>query len=639
MRTQALEQAINAVVAVNARNQVTLLAAAAEAVAALARDVPSHHIMADLCRSVERMSPGAIAAVMRVEHGRLKLVAMPSADPAALAPFRDLPIGLESGSCGAAAFLGQPVAVYDIAGDSRWEPLREAALAAGLAASWSTPVRAADGSVLGTFALCFAEPRLPDAFHENLVAVATNLCALALARDHAQDRIHRLVSYDALTGLPNRQLLLSRTDDAVAQANAGGTPLSMLFIDLNDFKHVNDVQGHGAGDRFLTEVAARLQLVALNCHADAVAGRLSGDEFAILLPDHAQDRALAAAHALLDALSAPVVLTHGHRLIPSASIGISVLGGPGGDGGRDRATLLHHADLAVYQAKRRRPRERGNHVCVYDASLARRLGDRRALELELRDAIADGALRMHYQPQIHLASGNLWAVEALARWPHPRRGDVPPAVFVPLAEESGLIVELGYWAIREACAQQAQWRQTGTAVPAMSVNLSPLSIRDPGLSEVVAQALQANGLSPGELTIEITESVFLEQAAEAETAIATIATLRRLGVRLSIDDFGTGFSSLSRLTRLPVEEIKLDRSFLLDLETSEATRTLVEAVIRIGRARNLNVVAEGVTSTFQRQFLLEQGCHVGQGFLFAQPLPAAAIAGWQPQTAWPGLPG
>lgn len=598
---------------------------------ALARDLPTSEIMADLCRRVERMSPGAMAAVMRVAGGRLRLVAMPSADPASVAPFDNLPIGLQSGSCGAAAFLGKPVAVGDIAQDPRWETLRDAALGAGLAASWSTPVRAADGRVLGTFALCFAEPRLPDAFHENLVSVAADLCALALARDHAQERIHRLAYYDALTGLPNRQLLLSRTDEAVARANADGSPLALLFIDLNDFKRVNDVQGHGAGDRFLTEVATRLQHVALGLHADATVGRLSGDEFAVLLPGHSADAAMAAAQALHLSLSAPIIVARGLTLSPMASIGISLLT----EQARDRETLLHHADLAVYQAKKQCVQGRDSQVCLYDASLARRLGDRRTLEIELREAIADGRLRMHYQPQIHLATGSLWAVEALARWPHPRRGDIAPSMFVPLAEESGLIIALGYWAVREACAQQGQWRARGAAVPAVSVNLSPLSIRDPGLPDVVAQALRTHGLPAGDLTIEITEGVFLEHTSEAE---ATIAALRKMGVRLSIDDFGTGFSSLSRLTRLPVEEIKLDRSFLLDLETSEAARTLVEAVIRIGRARELTVVAEGVTSAFQRQFLLEHGCHVGQGFLFAQPLPARTIEGWQPQSAWPGLP-
>lgn len=598
---------------------------------ALARDLPTSEIMADLCRRVERMSPGAMAAVMRVVGGRLRLVAMPAADPAALAPLDNLPIGLQSGSCGAAAFLGKPVAVADIEHDPRWETLRDQARAAGLAASWSTPVRAADGRVLGTFALCFSTPRLPDAFHENLVAVAADLCALALTRDLAQESIHRLAYYDSLTGLPNRQLLLSRADEAVSGANASGTPLALLFIDLNDFKRVNDAQGHVAGDRFLSEVATRLQNVAQTRHADATVGRLSGDEFAVLLPGHGHDEALAAAQELLLALSAPVAIAHGLSVTPSACIGISLLT----DQARDRETLLHHADLAVYQAKKRRLLERGNQVCVYDASLARRLGDRRSLELELREAIDTGKLRMHYQPQIHLATGSLWAVEALARWPHPRRGDISPSLFVPLAEETGLVVALGYWAVREACAQQAQWRRQGVAVPAISVNLSPLSIRDTGLPDVVAQALHANGLPAGELTIEITEGVFLEHTAESD---ATIAALRKLGVRLSIDDFGTGFSSLSRLTRLQVEEIKLDRSFLVDLETSEATRTLVEAVIRIGRARNLTVVAEGVTSAYQRQFLLEQGCHVGQGFLFAQPLPAKAIEGWQPQPAWPGMP-
>lgn len=596
---------------------------------ALARDLPTAEIMADLCRRVERMAPGAIAAVTRVAGGRLQLVAMPSADARARADFESLPIGLQSGSCGAAAFLGKPVAVGDIAQDPRWESLRDAALAAGLAASWSTPVRAADGRVLGTFGLCFTESRLPDAFHENLVAVAADLCALALARDQAQERIHRLAYYDALTGLPNRQLLLARADDAVAHANANGTALALLFIDLNDFKRVNDVQGHVAGDRFLIEVATRLQAATQARHPEAAVGRLSGDEFAVLLPDHGPDDAMAAAQAMLHALAAPLRIANRLSLSPSASIGISLLT----EQVRDRETLLHHADLAVYQAKRRRAKSQGNQICVYDAALARRLGDRRTLEIELRDAIADGQLHMHYQPQVNLATGELWAVEALARWPHRRRGDIPPSVFVPLAEESGLIVALGYWAVHEACAQQAQWLAQGATVPAISVNLSPLCIRDPGLVDVVAEALRVNALPPDNLTIEITEGVFLDHTPEAES---TINALRHLGVRLSIDDFGTGFSSLSQLTRLPVEEIKLDRSFLTDLETSEATRTLVEAVIRIGRARKLTVVAEGVTSAFQRQFLLDQGCHVGQGYLFAQPLPARAIAGWQPQSVEPG---
>ena len=597
---------------------------------ALARDLPTARIMSDLCRRVERMAPGTMAAVMRVVDGRLRLVAMPSATPDLLAAFDSLQIGLQAGSCGAAAFLGHPVAIDDIAQDARCEQLRDHALAAGVAATWSTPVRAADGRVLGTFALCFTDPRLPDALHENLVGVAADLCALALGRDQAQERIHRLAYYDALTGLPNRQLLLSRADAAVAHANAHGAELALLFINLNNFKRVNDAQGHGAGDRFLIEVASRLQHAVADRTQDATVGRLSGDEFAVLLPGHARDEALAAAHELLQALGSPVAVARGLSLSPSASIGISMLT----EHARDRETLMHHADLAVCQARKRGGAEQGNQVCIYDYALARRLGDRRTLEYELREAIGNGQLQMRYQPQIHLASGSLWAVEALARWHHPQRGDIAPSVFVPLAEESGLIVALGYWAVREACAQQARWRQLGAAVPAISVNLSPLSIRDPALPDVVTQALLAHGLPAGELTIEITESVFFDHTPEAN---ATIAALRKLGVRLSIDDFGTGFSSLSRLMRLPVDEVKLDRSFLVDLENSEATRTLVEAVIRIGRARNLNVVVEGVSSAFQRQFLLDQGCHVGQGFLFAQPLPAASIQRWQPQLSWPGL--
>jgi diguanylate cyclase (GGDEF)-like protein len=320
--------------------------------------------------------------------------------------------------------------------------------------------------VLGTFALCFNEPRLPDGFHENLVGVAADLCALALVRDQAQERIHRLAYYDALTGLPNRQLLLSRADDAVARANAHGTPLALLFINLNNFKRVNDVQGHGAGDRFLIEVASRLQFATAEHSRDATVGRLSGDEFAVLLPGHGRDEALAIADELLRALDPPITVAHGLSLSPSASIGISMLT----EQARDRETLLHHADLAVCQARKRSGPDLGNQICVYDAVLARRLGDRRSARMR--------AARSHRQRPVADALpasdpsgfGQPLAVEALARWPHPHRGDIAPTVFVPLAEESGLIVALGYWAVREACAQQARWRRLGAAVPAISVN-------------------------------------------------------------------------------------------------------------------------------------------------------------------------
>ncbi|AOZ00301.1 hypothetical protein BKK81_14415 [Cupriavidus sp. USMAHM13] len=589
-----------------------------KALEALAKDVSSAEMMDSLCRQIEAVSPGVLVSVVRIADGRLRTLAAPGLPAACVSRIDGLEIGPTVGSCGTAAHFGKPVLVTDIASDPLWAAYRDLVLPHGLKACWSTPIKTYDGQVAGVFALYFHECRGPDALHRSLVDVGTYLCALALERDAARERIERLAYYDPLTGLPNRQLLLARLDDAVASARATGQALAVLFIDIDDFKRVNEADGHAMGDRVLGNVAARLAGVVGQA---GTIGRLGGDEFGVVLPDHDLARAKALAEALLAALAAPPA-GGGQALPASASIGASALSGSGCDG----PTLLKQADLAMYQAKK----GGGHQIGIYDVAVARRLAEHRELATELRAALANGTLQQYYQPQIRLADGRLCAVEALARWFHPQRGEITPSRFIPLAEEEGLITALGKWAIEAACAQLAQWRAAGVGVPRISVNLSPIDLRDPALPGRIEQTLARHGLVPADLIIEITESVFLEHSAGTG---ASVAALRRLGVPLSIDDFGTGFSTLSRLMRLPVDEIKLDRSFLVSLETSAEARTLVEAVIRIGRSLDLTVVAEGVSSTFQHRFLATHGCQVGQGFLFSRAVPATAVAAWPAQ--WP----
>ncbi|MDF3839126.1 EAL domain-containing protein [Cupriavidus basilensis] len=584
------------------------------ALEAMVRDVPTAEILTRMCRQIERMVPGVIVSVLRLEQGRLHPVAAPSLPEAFSQAIDGLRIGPQVGACGAAAFLGEAVLVRDMASDPRAAPFRELLAPLGLVACWSSPIRTNDGRVLGTFAIYYRHQRGPDGFQESMVAIATHLCVLAFERDRSRERIRELAFSDSLTGLPNRQSLLMRADEALLAATASGSPLSVLVIEIDKVKHINGFLGQAVGDHLLCEVATRVQT---EIGGKGEVGRLGSHEFGVILPQLAQANALGAAQALVHALAQPLTIARLDGVRLSVSIGVSVLS----DSNRDRETLFRQAELAMYQARK----AGRNMACLYDAAIARRLEDRQTLEKALRIAVSSRQLTLHYQPQIDLASGRLWGLEALARWQHPQRGEISAHQFIPLAEESGLITEIGNWAIQEGCRQLSAWRAQGLAVPTVSVNLSPISFRDPDLIATVARSLRAHGLSGGDLTVEITEGVLLDHTTEAEAALTA---LHELGVRLSIDDFGTGFSSLSRLIHLPVNEIKLDRSFLADLHESKAAQVLVDAVIRIGRNLDLSVVAEGVTTDVQRQFLAEHGCHIGQGFLFSHPLEASAAGEW-----------
>nr|WP_315427494.1 EAL domain-containing protein [uncultured Albidiferax sp.] len=582
---------------------------------AMVQELPLPELMELVCREVERIAPEVAASILQVDaDGRLHPLAAPSLPKLYSDALEGVAIGPVVGSCGTAAWRGEPVVVTDIDTDPLWAPYKHLILPLGFVACWSSPIMASDGRVLGTFAFYYRSQRGPDALHQRLIDVSLHLCALAMEREESRAHIHHLAYYDTLTSLPNRKMLRTQAERALADTRRAQMPLAVLFLNIDRFKQVNDAQGHGAGDELLREIARRL---GLGVGSRDLVARQAGDEFVVVLQQCSNEQAATAAERLLLAIAEPVTLAGG-TVYPNASIGVAVFP----DDGLDFDALLNHADQAMHQAKR------DGRGCLrfFNDDMNRITQERVALEDALRNALRDGGLHLHYQPQVSGAGCHkLYGVEALARWTHPRLGPVWPAQFIPLAEECGLIDELGHWALAEACRQMADWRRRDVAVPQVAVNLSARNFQNPALPTLVADLLRSHGLQPSDLVLEMTESVVMDSG---RSVLATIEAVHALGVKLSLDDFGTGYSSLGYLHRLPIHELKLDKSFVQDLADSTAAQALTNTVLRIGDGLRLVVVAEGVETQLQADFLIARGCPVLQGYLFARPLPAAELERW-----------
>lgn len=425
------------------------------------------------------------------------------------------------------------------------------------------------------------------------------------ALQKAWGKVAFLASHDALTGLPNRVLFADRLGQVLASSRRTGESGAVLSIDLDRFKDVNDTQGHAAGDMLLRSVAARLK--ACVRETDTLA-RLGGDEFAIVQSDAPQPQGAAhLAQRVIDALSEPFA-QDGQDLRVGASVGIALF-----DGDNEAGQLLRDADIALYRAKI----EGRSTYRFFEEDMNARLQARKAMERDLRNALNDGGLDVHYQPQIELETGQIVGVEALARWTHPERGIVPPCDFIPLAEDAGLIGQLGEIVLRKACAQATAW------VPLkLAVNLSPIQFRQPDLAAMVARVLAETGLEPRRLELEITEGVLLK---DTEATLATLHALKDLGVSVAMDDFGTGYSSLSYLRRFPFDKIKIDQSFVRDLGRWDQADAIVRAVIGLGRSLGMRTNAEGVERKEQAILLQREGCTECQGYLFSRPVPAVDL--------------
>lgn len=467
----------------------------------------------------------------------------------------------------------------------------------------------------------FAHQQIETVFDDHGKAVRlTGTIQDITERRQAEDQIRFLAYYDNLTQLPNRLLFRERLDYALTRARRETTQVAILFLDLDRFKQINDTLGHSTGDSLLEAVATRLQEcvrgidpVTRNVPVEThnTLARLGGDEFIIALGDITQiEDAAKVARRILTALKDPFRLDN-NEVFVSSSIGISVFP----DDGDNAEALLMNADAAMYHAKD----EGRNNYQFYNTSMNEAAFAKLSLENDLRKAVERNELVLYYQPQIDIRSGNIISMEALLRWQHPERGLISPMEFIPLAEETGLIVPIGAWVLQAACVQTKAWHDAGHTMLSVAVNLSGRQFRENGLIQMVEQVLNDSGLDPEHLELEITESIIMQNA---ESTINTLNDLKAMGVKLSIDDFGTGYSSLSYLKRFPIDTLKIDRSFVRDITNEEEDEAITKAIIVMAQSLKLSVVAEGVETEQQLAILRKQGCPITQGYLFSKPIPA-----------------
>ncbi|MGI8590767.1 MAG: putative bifunctional diguanylate cyclase/phosphodiesterase [Nakamurella sp.] len=577
----------------------------------LGTDFPIQTILDHLVTRIVELLPvtGAGVMLMGADQG-LHFVA--ASDEMVLA-IESLQNELIEGPCLDAYHSGQPVAAVDLDADARFPQFSPRASAAGVAAVFSFPLRLED-RCLGALDLYrdVAGPLTGQDLQmaQVLADIAAGYLVSAQARADAEAaaaRLHHLSLHDPLTGLPNRTLLVELLDRAVARARRSRSVAAVLFIDLDDFKSVNDTYGHHVGDQLLAAVADRLR--RLLRPGDTLA-RLGGDEFVGLCEDMsgAADAEIIA-QRIIAALAVPFDLPQA-RVSVTGSVGVAF----SGPGQNIPALLLRNADFAMYQAKRRGG---GQHHLIEPG--AREAADSRVeVDRDLHTALALEQFALEYQPIVEVATGKLVGVEALLRWHHPVRGVVMPDVILPSAERTGLMVPIGEWVLRQACRDLAQWNGAAPMPGAVAVNVSAQQMMDPAFAHTVTRVLAETGADPAALSLELTEGLFLGDTARA---LAVMKQIKILGVRLCLDDFGIGNSSLGYLRHFPVDIVKIDQSFTADLSTDEATRSIVRAVIDLSQVLDLTVVAEGVETLAELDQLAALGVDQAQGYLFGRPLP------------------
>ncbi len=579
----------------------------------LATDFPIQSILDHLVQRIVTVLPITAAGVTLIsEDVAPHYVAASDGDARR---FEELQSALDEGPCTLAYNSGQPVAVPDLRADERFPRFGPAAVAAGLAAVFTFPLRHGDGR-FGALDLYRDVPGAMAAHAmdaaQTLADVAAAYLLNAQARAEARstaDRFRHIALHDALTGLPNRVLLEQRIEHAAARARRSHSKAAILFLDLDRFKAVNDRHGHHVGDQLLLAVSQRL--AGLVRPGDTLA-RVAGDEFVFLCEDLSDaGDAEVLADRIGQAFAAPFVLAT-TELRVTASIGMA-FSGPGEEISDD---LMIEADVAMYQTKRKG----GAGHQVIDLREALKSTDFSALERDLRSALSEGHLEVAYQPIVRSADGLVTGVEALLRWMHPQRGPVPALTMVQLAEQIGLIAELGAWVLERSCRDVVSWLPENPGSPLdLAVNVSTVQLMSRDFATTVSRVLARTGMDPANLVLEMTESIFID---DSERAMAVLTDLRALGIRLALDDFGTGYSSLSYLRRLPIDIVKIDQGFIGDIGQAPRGEAIVAAVTNLAHVLGLTVIAEGVETECQRAEVIAMGCESAQGYLYAKPMSA-----------------
>jgi diguanylate cyclase (GGDEF)-like protein len=522
------------------------------------------------------------------------------------------------GLTGTAFRTKQPCIMNDFLADRRTNYWHDLARNGGTRSGASFPLLRSDEAI-GVLLFLSSEQ---DAFTQELVELLGRLAenvSFALEnfdrnvkKEQAEERIRYLATHDVLTGLPNRASFSQLLEFSIKSARRNERKCAVLFVDLDRFKIINDSLGHAAGDALLVEVGHRLR----GCVRESdVVVRLGGDEFIVMLNDIADNgQAAIVAQKVLAAIS-PAFTLAGQECHTTASIGIAMFPSDGAD----VETLTKNADVAMYLAKQ----DGKNNFRFFTAGVKTQSIELLMLETSLRHAVERSQFLLHYQPKVDLATGRITGVEALLRWTHPDLGMLPPMQFIPLAEETGLIVPIGRWVLREACAQNMVWQRQGLRAVSMAVNLSPRQFLDENLLHDIDAALAASGMPPGLLQLEVTESMVMQNVPRA---IKLLDAIQSRGIRLAIDDFGTGYSSMSLMKQFPIDTIKIDRSFVRDLPDDCEDKAIAQAIINMGKALGMTVVAEGVETSQQQTFLREHACDEMQGFLFSKPVPPDQLA-------------
>ncbi|MGD1856168.1 MAG: EAL domain-containing protein [Leptolyngbyaceae cyanobacterium] len=583
----------------------------AEILEMIATGKPASEIYPEIALMYEGRHPGLRCSMLELEDGHLMHGGAPSLPKEYCEAVHGLKNGPDVGSCGTSTYTGKRVLVENIETDPKWAKIKHVALPHGMRCCWSEPIKSSSGIVLGAFGMYYNYPALPNEEESNDLKSAARLAGIVMERDHAQKRIRELAYTDDLTRIANRAHFYQNLEASIKRSDRNTTRLGLLYIDLDNFKSVNDTLGHDAGDLLLKEIAKRLQSIARDI--DFVA-RLSGDEFCVLVNDISNDYATAhVAQRCLGVISEPVELS-ARKFTPACSIGIAHYP----DDGQDLSTLIKAADTSLYAAK-----ERGkNQYMFYKPELTRKAEYRFRVEQNLREAIEKQQLSLVYQPQVEILTGNIIGVEALSRWYHPRLGQVSPVEFIATAERIGMIKPLTEWVLTTACNQAVSWKKSGLPAVRMAVNISPVHFLDKDFISLIKYVIDETGMIPSELELEVTEGVVQTD----QQNLSIFRELKDLGVLLAIDDFGTGYSSFASLKHLAVDCLKIDKYFIHDMLSDKKSKALIASMIEMCRNLEHNIVAEGVETAEQCQTLQKFGCETAQGYFFSNPIDSNEVS-------------
>jgi diguanylate cyclase (GGDEF)-like protein len=576
---------------------------------------PLHEILGYIVHILQEQRPQAIGCISLLRGERIFVMSAPDLPKSLVELTHGLPVGPRSGCCGTSAYLGQSVAASDISTSPFWEDFREVALANDIQSCFTIPFFSGKGQVLGTISQFHHHCYQPTNRDLKTAEVMAKLAAIAVEQRQLSNRLLHQAQHDSLTGLLNRETISQSLDLTLKQLSRHPSQGAVLLVDLDRFKSVNDTLGHHVGDLLLKQVSKALEKCT---RGSDVLGRLGGDEFVLVLTS-IEDRKAAArvAERIIASLEKPFRIS-GQEIYVGASIGMSVFP----DDGIDSVDLLKNADIAMFFAKN----EGGGRFHFFNEEMNAAVIERLEIENNIRKGLERGEFELHYQPQYTLNDGKLVSVEALIRWNHPDLGVIPPNRFIPVAEESRLIIPLGSWVMEEACRQNAKWQRNGFRKVRVAVNVSAVQMMEADFIDMVSDALEKSGLDPKWLEIEITETVFRNDKGHVRK---NLDALNGMGIATTIDDFGTGYSSITYLRKMPLNCLKIDRSFLSEIQkkglVSHQSLNLVKTFVNLAHNLDLEVVAEGVENVSQHKLMVQLGCNNAQGFLFSPPVQSQDV--------------